>query len=336
MAGDCLAACDTPPPARCAPCRGSFERRFHTGDACSSFCDRQVHVSQIDCATGMSSPGDFWVLRARRLWRQTCLGLPGMTFGGHLAKMAAPFFMTGLVGGCGAKTLAGNAEPGRDSGTSRTAGGSVCVDIEVASPDVSCGNDSDCTLSLSGHLCNGQCSCGDTPVNAGAAARYRSETESLTFEACPCADPGEARCLGGQCARCGLGPNQPAGCSDTGISTLEDSGMTIVDGGGPDTACGYPPAASAFDDASNSGCRPVPTGTICAVSNGATINPADGGVTGGTATCRPDCMSSQFQLSCSTDLGLGGTIPEPAATLGCTPLGGPMPSNSIDYCCPCR
>ena len=191
-----------------------------------------------------------------------------MSVRGHLAEIAASFLMTGLVGACGAKTLAGNAVPREDSGTSRSA----CVDIEVAPSDVSCGSDSDCTLTLSGHVCDGQCSCGDTPVNAGAAARYQSETASLTFEGCPCADPGEARCLGGQCALCGFGPNQPAGCSDAGTTAIEDSGMGMVDGRGPDTGMSTGDGGKCVDIevvssdlscGSDRDCAVVRTGEVC-------------------------------------------------------------------------
>lgn len=197
------------------------------------------------CATVTGIVLFFWAFRSWRSGAKLAYGSPSMNFHGYLARIAAPVLIIGLVGACEPKTLASNAEPGQDSGTSSTEGGSACVDIDVAPADISCGSDSDCVLTLTGHVCDRECNCGDTPVNAGAAARYRSETASLTFEGCPCADPGEARCLGGQCALCGLGPNQPAGCGE-GTTVVEDSGVgtadeesglgTVVEDGGVGTA----------------------------------------------------------------------------------------------------
>jgi hypothetical protein len=157
-------------------------------------------------------------------------------------------FLVGFASACEGKTIGGEGEgaggvPGEDSGihadsgigTSATESGSTCVDIEVASSDLSCSSDQDCSLIRTGEVCNGQCDCGDTPVNAAASARYRSETASLVTEDCPCDDPGEPRCLGGQCTLCGFGPNAPLGCNDAGVTTTEDSGFATVDGGEPDT-----------------------------------------------------------------------------------------------------
>jgi hypothetical protein len=110
-------------------------------------------------------------------------------------------------------------------GTVTTDDGAECVDLEVASSDLSCVSDQDCAPSLTGKVCEGQCACGDTSVNAAAAARYQSETASLNLVACPCPAQGEPRCLGGQCTLCGFGPNQPAGCDDTGITPIEDGGI---------------------------------------------------------------------------------------------------------------
>jgi hypothetical protein len=117
-------------------------------------------------------------------WRRSCVYLPGITLRSSLAQIATPL---------------------------------------LVHSDLSCGSDSDCELVRTGEVCNGQCSCGSTPINAAAAARFQADTASLTLEACPCADPGEARCLGGQCTLCGLGPNQSAGCGELG--TVEDAGI---------------------------------------------------------------------------------------------------------------
>jgi hypothetical protein len=157
-----------------------------------------------------------------------------------LIRIAPHLGMAGLLVACGGTTFGESSAPGSDSGVSSEAGahddGSACVDIEVTPSDVSCATDSDCTLSLSGRVCAGRCSCGDTPMNATASARFESQIASLALEACPCAFPGEARCLGGQCTLCGLGPNAPAGCNDAGTTATSDgAGPPNVDGGEVDT-----------------------------------------------------------------------------------------------------
>ena len=163
----------------------------------------------------------------------------------------AALLVSGVISGCGGAvglggpSLPTGADAGADgmgAGTAEDAGQvdsmppvdasmdqtSACVEITVSPSDRSCTGDMDCALALSGEICGGQCSCGDTPVNATAAARYASETASLALAACPCVYPGAARCLGGQCTRCGLGPDQPAGCSDAATTTAQDGGE--VDG----------------------------------------------------------------------------------------------------------
>jgi hypothetical protein len=159
--------------------------------------------------------------------------------------MVVPLLLAGLVAGlapaCGGKTLlGGDGDSTSDSGTEifpSTDGGSTCVDIDVAPSDLACGSDPDCDLVRTGEVCDGQCSCGDTPVNLGAAARAQSETASLTLEGCPCADPGTARCIGGQCTLCGFGPDAPAGCNeDAGVITIEDAGILIVDASESDSS----------------------------------------------------------------------------------------------------
>jgi hypothetical protein len=173
-----------------------------------------------------------------------------------LARLAAPLLVASLASACGGKTFgAGGAEPGEDSGLSpddsglgsgATDGSLVCVDVDVTASDLSCGSDQDCTLITAGKVCDGQCGCGDTPVNAAAAARYQSETASVTLADCPCAFPGEARCLGGQCTLCGSDPNQPVACGDAG-TTPEDSGFFIVDGGESDSEISTEDGATCVD-----------------------------------------------------------------------------------------
>lgn len=205
-----------------------------------------------------------------------------MTLCGYRVHIVVPLVMAGFAVACGGRTLGeSGVEPGGDSGVvtdsgigtgATDGGGAGCVDLEVAPSDLSCGSDSDCELVGTGEVCNGQCSCGDTPVNAAAGARFQSETASLTLEGCPCADPGEARCLGGQCTLCALGSTEPAGCGDSGTTTIEDGGIVIVDGGEFDTGisdadggtCVYIDP-STYDQSCNqaSDCILIETGVVC-------------------------------------------------------------------------
>jgi hypothetical protein len=224
-----------------------------------------------------------------------------MTVLSLLIRIAAPLGMAGLLVACGARTLGASAAPGSDSGVKSEAGspddGSTCVDIEVAASDVSCASDSDCTLSLSGRVCDGRCSCGDTPVNATASARFQSQIASLTLEACPCVFPGEARCLGGQCTLCGLGPNAPAGCSDdAGTTTPRDgAGAPIADGAEVETGT------------SDGAGREVETG----------ISTSDGG------TC-VDLVVTPSDVSCASDsdctLMSTGVVCSDQCSCGYTPV----------------
>jgi hypothetical protein len=215
-----------------------------------------------------------------------------MTVLSLLIRIAAPLAMAGLVVACGAKTLVGNAAPGGDSGVNAEAGspddGSTCVDIEVAPSDVACASDSDCALTLSGRVCDGRCSCGNTPVNAAAAARFESDTASLTLEACPCAFPGVARCLGGQCTLCGLGPNAPAGCSDAATTTSDGAGPPIADGGGADTG------VSTSDGAGREGDTGISTSDGAGREVDTGISTSDGG------TC-VDLVVTPSDVSCARD-----------------------------------
>jgi hypothetical protein len=110
-------------------------------------------------------------------------------------------------------------------------------------------------------------------------------------------------------------------------------------GGGNKTAqdpvCHYPANADTDGDGSMSGCHAGPPGQICQVSNGATINGEDGGVSGGTESCQGQCGAGQYELTSTSVSVLGGAIPDPAASLSCQGISGPMPSNSLSYCCPC-
>jgi hypothetical protein len=172
-----------------------------------------------------------------------------MALGASLARLVASLLIAGLASACEGKTLdesradsgvatdSGIATGAIDSGSgvSTTEGDAGCIDLQLVSSDLSCGSDSDCDLVVTGEICNYQCLCGDTPANAAAAARLQSETASLTLYGCECPIIGVPSCLGGQCTLCAVPPNEFGGCGDAGITTIEDGGTAVVDGGKFDT-----------------------------------------------------------------------------------------------------
>jgi hypothetical protein len=105
-----------------------------------------------------------------------------------------------------------------------------------------------------------------------AGTRFQSATASLTLEGCPCAFAGESRCLGGQCTLCGLGTNQPGCNEDGGITTIEDGGIFISDGGDFDTGISTEDGSSCvyidpstYNQSCNqaSDCILIATGELC-------------------------------------------------------------------------
>jgi hypothetical protein len=114
-----------------------------------------------------------------------------------------------------------------------------------------------------------------------------------------------------------------SGAVSPGSSSSKEEGGT----------CHYPPSV-ADSDASSSGCFARPPGQICQVSNGASVNLDEGGVTGGTETCQSLCGASQYEMTCRS-VGVVGAIPDPASSLGCKVIPLPTPPTALFYCCPC-
>jgi len=201
----------------------------------------------------------------------------------EIARVISALVIVGLTAACGGKTGEGGAtksETSADSGVRTTDSGlgtrtvdsaSACAELDVAPSDLSCGTDQDCALVRIGEVCSGQCDlgCGGTPVNVAAATRFRSDTASLTLEACPCNFPGEARCLGGQCTLCALGPNQLAACGDAGLAAPTDAsgepaaaeaGASDAPGDAGDEAkAGDAPGDARDGEADASDARPTPS-----------------------------------------------------------------------------
>jgi len=143
-------------------------------------------------------------------------------------RILASVFVAALAAACGGVTTLGTTGGVGTSGAGVTAtpasGG--CVDITVTSAALGCATDSDCTLITTGTVCSTGCRCGATPVNTAASDFYDTVVPADTGMACPCAFEGEARCVASQCTLCGMGMNEPPGCSVT----------TTVDAGAPDGA----------------------------------------------------------------------------------------------------
>jgi hypothetical protein len=113
-----------------------------------------------------------------------------------------------------------------------------------------------------------------------------------------------------------------------GTSSAEQQ-LVATDGG----SCNVP-AGVRVSLPSGSGCFAGTPAQICQVSNGATVNVADGAVSGGTETCKPLCGASQYELTCVA-AALTAVPPDPDSALGCQGIPIPTPSSSLYYCCPC-
>jgi hypothetical protein len=112
-------------------------------------------------------------------------------------------------------------------------------------------------------------------------------------------------------------------------AAVVDGADTEVDGdadggGGVDAAaCKQPPPF----DATQSGCRPIPTAKLC--------NPS-------SEICQPECDTAHYELVCSNPMSNGlpyedadysDPVLVPDSSLGCVWLG--IPGTASFYCCPC-
>jgi hypothetical protein len=104
--------------------------------------------------------------------------------------------------------------------------------------------------------------------------------------------------------------------------------------GGPSVACHYPSNVDVNANPSGPGCFAGPARQICQVTNGATVLP-DGGVSGGTESCRSLCGASQYEMTCTSATLSPSPIPAPASSLGCQIIPILTPSDVLFYCCPC-
>jgi hypothetical protein len=92
-------------------------------------------------------------------------------------------------------------------------------------------------------------------------------------------------------------------------------------------ACHYPANVDVSSEPSGSGCFAGPAKQICEVSNGATVLP-NGGVSGGTESCRSLCGPSEYEMTCM------GSASSPDPSLGCQVIPIPTATCCLYYCCP--
>ena len=129
-------------------------------------------------------------------------------------------FAGAVGGGCGGSTVSGTDAGGGGDGATppedASSDGRVCVTLDPLTFNQRCTQDSECTLVTTGQLCTGGCDCGGTAINKSDVAKYNAETAGVQLLACPCAFPGETRCVHSACTLCTFGPNAPPGCPDAG------------------------------------------------------------------------------------------------------------------------
>jgi hypothetical protein len=102
-----------------------------------------------------------------------------------------------------------------DGGVSPDAG--VCVDLEPSMFDTSCKSDSDCVDVTLGEICDSDCMCGGSAINAADQAKYNQLVAAVPpGEACGCPFLGTPRCVANQCIVCGGIAPSHAACPDAG------------------------------------------------------------------------------------------------------------------------
>lgn len=98
-----------------------------------------------------------------------------------------------------------------------------------------------------------------------------------------------------------------AGCDGSSSLGSQNSALT----------CQAPAGISAAADAAAPGCAANPSFKIC-----------------GPSGCQSACTASEVAVTCTAATEMG-PIPAPDATLGCTVIPIPTPSDALFYCCPC-
>ena len=102
-----------------------------------------------------------------------------MSVRGSVALASGPLFFAAVVAACGGKT--------------------VRIDIVVTAEDIACSSDQDCTQTQTGEVCANECTCGDTPVNQTALAKFLAMDNTVGVATCLCMASASPKCVHGQC-----------------------------------------------------------------------------------------------------------------------------------------
>jgi hypothetical protein len=236
-------------------------------------------------------------------------------------------FITGADGGCTQQSAPTGRGMASDSGTAGDSGaGCAAADCSgLAAPALA-------------KLCPGGTSVGATLCASGPTGACE-----WTFPPCPAVAEGG-------CPGLGCDPACPNGvlvdsngCPTCQCAPAADGGdASAADAASDVAACSWPAEADTFSDAGGTGCQPQPAFNDCTVPNGGSVE-ADGAIVAADGApvrgaCRDLCSASEYSLTCSGPVpspGTSGGIPSPAASLGCTIIPIPTPSNALFYCCPC-
>jgi hypothetical protein len=177
----------------------------------------------------------------------------------------ATLFTSPFLGGCVGKTVGGGESTDGGGGSSGggsggggssgsgggSGGGGSCVDIVLSSYDLSCQQDSDCISISSGQICDGDCTCGGSTINADGESRYKQALSSLTLGECACPLECVPQCLGNVCTICTGAPSDPPACQTKTVQA--DSGICVnVDLSTYDTSC-----------QTSADCTDITSGTLC-------------------------------------------------------------------------
>jgi hypothetical protein len=117
---------------------------------------------------------------------------------------------------CGGRALEAEGA-GPDAGP--TGDSASCVTIDVSTYDRSCNQASDCVTITAGTICDGQCGCGGSTINADGMAEYSSAISSIRQGDCFCPNEPTPLCLDNRCTICTGAATDPPNCGAIGDDT---------------------------------------------------------------------------------------------------------------------
>ena len=154
-----------------------------------------------------------------------------------------PLFLVGLAAGCGGRTVLDTGGIISVDGGAVVDGG-ACIDLEVTAADITCASNDDCTETLTGEFCAGECPCGDTPVNRAAQAKFLAMDNAIGMAPCKCPAFGRPTCLHGECV---LMDGGVISYADAGDIDAADSADALSSAGCPMFGGGVCPANTTCD-----------------------------------------------------------------------------------------